>query len=319
MPASTFPYAIEFRLQIAAMTLAEELNFTRAAERLHITQPALSKQISDLETRVGFLVFKRNQKKVVLTEAGQIFIRGCRDSNAVLERAIRLARATQDEIQPVITIGHSPYVEPALVSALLSVHLPLYPHLRLRIESMFALDLSHGVMSAELDLAIITEPTDNPQLTLVRIQQSALCAVMPAEHSAAAKRLVSMEDFGGVGWMVFPRKAHPIVYDRILDAARNANVSPVELHHYVSPQQSIQLIKENFGVAFVAPGTVELFRDANLTVRPFSTPSLQVSTYLVLRANQPSRLINEFGRALLRKLLPYPNLTNQSEQLALGL
>jgi hypothetical protein len=65
----------EVRLQLAALILAEELNFTRAAERLTITQPALSKQIVELENKVGFSVFKRNQKRVELTNAGQVFIR----------------------------------------------------------------------------------------------------------------------------------------------------------------------------------------------------------------------------------------------------
>lgn len=54
---------VEIRLQIAAITLADELNFTRAAERLKITQPALSKQITELENQVQFIVFKRNQRK----------------------------------------------------------------------------------------------------------------------------------------------------------------------------------------------------------------------------------------------------------------
>ena len=65
----------EVRLQLAALILAEELNFTRAAERLTITQPALSKQIVELENKVGVSVFKRNQKRVELTNAGQVFIR----------------------------------------------------------------------------------------------------------------------------------------------------------------------------------------------------------------------------------------------------
>ena len=66
----------EIRLQLAAVTLAEELNFTRAAERLRITQPALSKQVFDLESQVGFVIFQRSQRRVELTDAGQVFIRG---------------------------------------------------------------------------------------------------------------------------------------------------------------------------------------------------------------------------------------------------
>jgi len=309
----------EVRLQLAAITLAEELNFTRAADRLKITQPALSKQIADLENRIGFAVFKRNQKRVELTDAGQVFIRGCRDASAILEKSVRLARTTHDDVQPLITIGHSPYVDPAFVSAILSTHLPLYPDLRLRMESMFALDLAHSVLAAELDLAIIAEPSENPQLTLVQLATVPLCVAMQADHPAARRRSVSIEEFGNVGWMIFPRKAHPVIYDRVMDGSRQAAVSPVELHHYVAPQEAVQLITENFGIAFMAKGVAEQIRNTEIAVRPLSQISLQVTSYLVLRADQSSRLVNEFGRAFLRKVLPNSKIEDASGQLSLGL
>lgn len=309
----------EIRLQIAAITLAEELNFTRTAERLRITQPALSKQIAELENRLGFAVFTRQQKRVELTQAGQVFVRGCKDAHAILEKAVRLAKATHDEVRPVITIGHSPYADPALVASFLSVHLPLYPELRLRMESMFAIELAHGVLSAELDLALIAEPSTNSLLTLVELSATPLCAVLPIDHPATQQQSVSIEDFGDIGWMMFPRKAHPIIYDRVMDAARVANVSPIELHHYVSPQEVVQLIEENFGVAFVARGVADQLPRSNVVVRPLSHQTLRVTTYLALRADQSSRLVNEFGRAFLRKVLPKGNLSGAAEQMLLGL
>jgi LysR family transcriptional regulator, benzoate and cis,cis-muconate-responsive activator of ben and cat genes len=309
----------EVRLQLAAITLAEELNFRRAADRLKITQPALSKQIAELENRIGFLVFKRDQKRVELTEAGRVFVRGCNDALAILEKSVLLARSTHDEVLPLITVGHSPYADPALISAVLSTHLPLYPDLRLRMESMFAMDLTHSVLAAELDLAIIAEPTENPHLTLVQLATVPLCVAMQADHPAAKRGSVSIEELGDVGWMIFPRKAHPVIYDRILDASRQASVSPVELHHYVAPQETVQLITENFGIAFMAKGVAEQIRNTEIAVRPLSQTALQVTSYLVLRADQSSRLVNEFGRAFLRKVLPHSKIEDASGQLSLGL
>jgi len=75
-----------------------------------------------------------------------------------------------------------------------------------------------------------------------------------------------------------------------MDASRQAHVSPVELHHYVSPQEAVQLIIENFGVAFMGKGVAEQIRTSDVVVRPLSQPALQVSSYLVLRADQSSRL-----------------------------
>jgi DNA-binding transcriptional LysR family regulator len=304
---------------VAVITLAEELNFTRAADRLKITQPALSKQIAELESRLGVIIFKRNQKKVELTDAGQVLVIGFRDAMALLEKAVRQARTTNDEIHPVVTIGHSPCGDPSLISAIVSVHLPLYPNLRLRVESMFALDLAHSVLAAELDLAIIAEPSENPHLTLVQLATVPLCVVMPADHPAARRGSASIEEFGNVGWMIFSRKVHPVIYDRILDVGRQAAASPVELHHYVVPQEAVQLISENFGIAFMSRGVAEQIRHPEIVVRPLSEAALHVTSYLVLRADQSSRLVNEFGRPLLRKLSPNSKIEDASGQLSLGL
>lgn len=309
----------EVRLQVAAATLAEELNFTRAAERLSITQPALSKQISDLESQLGFSIFLRGHRHVELTNSGQIFIRGCQDAFAILEKAIRSAKATHDSIEPLVTIGHSPYVDPALIACLLAVHLPLFPGLRLRMESMFAHDLAHGVLAGELDLAIISEPPGNPQLTSVPLATAPLCVAMPSDHPASKKQNVNIEDFANAGWIVFPRKAHPGIYDRVMAAARQAETTPVELHHYVNPQESLPLIHENFGIAILAKGVADQIRDGQIAVRPFATDTLRVSSFLVLHADQSSRLVNDFGRAFLRKIGPNILSSSPSGQLLLGL
>jgi DNA-binding transcriptional LysR family regulator len=313
------PLTIDIRFQTAALTLADELNFTRAAERLKITQPALSKQILELEARLGFKVFERSQRQVNLTDAGQVFIGGCRDAYAALERAIRLAKATHDEIEPVVTIGYSPYEDPLLVTSILALHMPLYGNLRLRIESMFSPDLAHGISVSELDLAIITEPSENPLFTRVKLATHPLCVIMPSDHPATAKQSVSLSDFGGIGWMMFARKAHPAIYDRLMEEASLAKVTPSEVHHYVSPLESVRLIGENFGVAFVTKGIADQLRGQDIAVRPLLHPSLQVSSYLVLHANQSSRLINEFGRAFLKKILPHNRSEAISGQLLLRL
>lgn len=184
-------------------------------------------------------------------------------------------------------------------------------------ESMFALDLAHSVLAAELDLAIIAEPSESPHLTVVQLASVPLCVAMQADHPAAKRRSVSIEEFGDVGWMIFPRKAHPAIYDRILDASRQAAISPVESHHYAAPQEAVQRITENFGIAFKAKGVAEQIRNPEIAVRPMSEVAPQITSYLVLRADQSSRLVNEFGRAFLRKVLPNSKIEDASGQLSL--
>jgi LysR family transcriptional regulator, benzoate and cis,cis-muconate-responsive activator of ben and cat genes len=147
---------VDTRLQLAAITLAEELNYTRAAARLRITQPALSKQIAELERQLGFSIFRRSHHRIDITEAGQLFVNGCRLSLAQLEKAVHLARAANNGAGYTLTIGNSPHIDSNLISTALSITLPLYPYLKLRLESMFVLELVHSLLASEIDLALVT-------------------------------------------------------------------------------------------------------------------------------------------------------------------
>jgi len=119
--------------------------------------------------------------------------------------------------------------------------------------------------------------------------------------------------------MLFPRKANPIIYDHVIEASRQAAASPVELHHCVSPHEAVRLISENFGVAFMSRGAAEQIRSSQIAVRPLSHKALEIASYLVLRADQSSRLVNEFGRAFLRKQLPGLKQIESSGQMLLKL
>jgi DNA-binding transcriptional LysR family regulator len=113
---------VEVRYLRAVIALAEELNFTRAAHRLHITQPALSKQIAELEEEYRFQLFTGDKRRVVdVTDAGRVFVEEARSALLHGERAIELARATQEGGETVLVIGYSPYADESWISTILSV------------------------------------------------------------------------------------------------------------------------------------------------------------------------------------------------------
>jgi DNA-binding transcriptional LysR family regulator len=125
---------VEIRHLHAVIALAEELNFTRAADRLHITQPALSKQITDLEAEHRFHLFTRHKRRIVeLSDAG--------------------------------------------VSTMLAIRLPLYPRLGIRLKTQFAMESVHSVLVGEVNLAIVTAPPQDTQITAVPFAPAPLYAV----------------------------------------------------------------------------------------------------------------------------------------------
>ena len=144
---------LEVRHLHAVVVLAEELNFTRAADRLHITQPALSKQITDLEAEHRFHLFTRHKRRIVeLTDAGRLFVEEARSALSHTERAVHFARAAHDGSDSILTIGHSPYANHDWVSAMLAIRLPLYPRLGIRLKTQFVMESVHSVLVGEVNL-----------------------------------------------------------------------------------------------------------------------------------------------------------------------
>lgn len=170
---------IDSRLQLAAIVLAEELHFGLAAQKLHVAVSTLSKQIAQLEEKLGLKLFNRSSKGVELTDAGRAYVEETRSSLLHAEKAINAARAANGGKDYILTADHSPYADLVLVLMLLTVRLPLYPRIKVQLHSDFSLDLVHSLLAGEIDLAIVTWPPQMPTLTLVDIGSAPLYVVPP--------------------------------------------------------------------------------------------------------------------------------------------
>jgi DNA-binding transcriptional LysR family regulator len=159
---------VEVRHLHAVIVLAEDLNFTRAAHRLHITQSALSKQITEIEQQHKFHLFNRKNKRTVeLTDVGRVFVEEARSALLHIDRAVQLGCAAREGSDGILTIGHSSDADQTWVSAILAIRLPLYPKLRIQLISEFSNELVRSVMAGELNLALVTAPQENSQITAV--------------------------------------------------------------------------------------------------------------------------------------------------------
>src|ERR1700694_4229939 len=218
---------LEVRHLHAVIVLAEELNFTRAADRLHITQPALSKQITDLEAEHRFHLFTRDTRRVVeLTDAGRAFVEEARSALFHTERAVHLAHAADHGSNSVLTIGHSPFANHDWISAMLAIRLPLYPRLGIRLMTQFAMESVHSVLVGEVNLALVTAPPEDAQLTAVPFAPAPLYAVVPENHPAAHKERLVLQDLAKDEWILFAKRFDPIVFEAIMDAAQRGSIAP---------------------------------------------------------------------------------------------
>ena len=301
----------------AVIVLAEELNFTRAADRLRISQPALSRKIRELEKEERLHLFTRAKGRLVdLTDAGRTFVEEARVALRHAERAVHLARATHDGSDSVLTIGHSPYANHDWISTLLAIRLPLYPRLRIRLVTEFAMESVQSVLAGEVDLALVTAPPHNAQITSVPFAVAPLYVALPETHPSAHKERLTLQDLAKDQWILLAKRVHPSVHEAILEAARRESIVPKHAHDIITTQQAVDLVWEHVGVAILTEPTARSLHIDGVVVKAISDSSLRFETSVIIRADDESKLVNEFVRVFLRK---YDHQRLERKQLELPL
>ena len=293
---------IDLKHMEAALAVAETLSFSRAAKRLHISQPAVTKYISELEESLGTLLFIRAHHTVSITEAGKAYVEEARIVVLHAGRAVQAARAAQQEAELILNVGRSPYVDPYFTSMLLAIRLPLFPRLHMHLSSGFSCDLTHDVLKGDLDAAIVIEPPQSGQLAEFEIDESPFYVVMSREDPLAQLPALELDHLSRRRWLLFQRNSHPPLYDLIQKLADERRVVPNAIQHFMVPEECLPLLLDPGGIV-IAPksGALRIARDG-LTMRPLEDARLRMRTRLISRADNPSPAISELFRTFMRRL-----------------
>jgi DNA-binding transcriptional LysR family regulator len=292
---------IDLRLLRAAVVLAEELSFSRAAQKLHVSQPGLTKQIQDLEAILHVSLFTRDRQKVHLTEAGRAFVEESRLALIHQERAVQAAKYVAKGAEAILNLGQSPFVDPLLISVMTSIHLPLFPELRINITSDYAPELIRRVASGEIEIALLAAGPETPQLTQIEVTASPFYVLISETSSLAARRSLSLRELDEIPWIQFARQIQPMLYDVIEARARSSGIIASERHDVTSAEQAAQLIYRTGGAAIFSKHDAWRVAMDGLTMRPLGEPEISMRTVLAVR-NDASRVVSEFVRATVRKI-----------------
>jgi DNA-binding transcriptional LysR family regulator len=207
---------------------------------------------------------------------------------------VHLARAAHEGADSILTIGHSPYANHDWVSAMLAIRLPLYPRLGIRLKTQFAMESVHSVLVGEVNLAVVTAPPQDTQVTTVPFAPAPLYAALPETHQAAQKERLVLQDLANDEWILFAKRVHPLLPDAIMDTARRESIAPKYAHDVFAPQQAVELVAEHLGVAILTQPTAPGFHADGVVVKPLSDASLCFETCVIMRTDNESRLLNEY-------------------------
>ena len=292
----------EIRLLQAAIVLAEELHFSKAADRLNMSQSTLSKQIFKLERGLGFQVFTHSHHVAEITEVGLVFIAEAREVVFHAERAILSARALIDGSTEVLNVGKSSYTDPFFVSMLMSIRLPLFPGMKIKPWSNYSNQLAQQVIAGTLDIALITGVPPKSKLSTMEIETTLYYVAMRTGDELAAYKEVRLDQLERRHWVLLGPHINAYLYDQIQMVTSEKEIYPSDIYHFTSPEEASGLVREHQGLALLPRAAAWRIARDGVTIRPLAEDRLRLVTCLAVRADSKSRLVNEFVKAAGRKL-----------------
>ncbi len=179
--------SFEFRLLRYVVAVAEAANFTRAAERLHLAQPSLSKQIRDLEDDIRFPIFERTRTGVRVTPAGEMVLAYAREALNSREELLAIARAVHLGQIPPLRVGFSPFVSSKLLKTFREDYCAMFFSCEVELASGEPAQILQRIERRILDCAVLPMPVENDRFQVQQIARSPLVICMRSDDTLAAE------------------------------------------------------------------------------------------------------------------------------------
>src|SRR5689334_364879 len=276
------------------VAVAEELNFTRAAARLHTSQPSLSQQIRQLEAHVGVALLERSRHHVALTNAGRIFLRETKDILGRIEHAGRLAKHAADGRAGELSVGTFPAADVRILPGLRPLMAARLPHLRLILHSKYAVDPVIGLRTGALDAAFVRGPLDADGLEVLALLREQIVVVLPAHHALARRHRIPVRLLHDLPCITMERSLAPALHDAIASLYRHAHIRM----HAVSSADNVlghlKLVQDGLGYALL-PDSVGALLPPGVILKPLdSSPAPTVSVAVAWKAGPVPPLVRAF-------------------------
>jgi len=294
--ADTIPSLMELRHLRYFMMLAEELSFTRAARRLGIAQPVLSRQIQDLESEVGVQLFDRNSSRVFLTDAGSRFLGEARAALQHASQAVDAARQVHVGATGTLRLGIAKGLGD-VVSRMINVYLRVYPAVEIDVKDVASGFQSQAFDDRRIDVGFMRPPVDNPHLTSKLLFHERFFAVLRKASPLARCKRLRLRDLGRENILLIDRGISPGVYDKNLELYRGSGMAgrivPTETMPYA--EAGAILVESGKGVYLTVGDNPyhPSFAD-RLVALPVSDPSAVMPVHVVWRKDEQAKTTLEF-------------------------
>ena len=289
------------------LAVAQELQFTRAAQRLHLTQPALSQQIRALERQLGATLIRRGPRTCSLTEVGRLVAAEAERLLTEVDAATERIRAAVSGRDGRLRLAYTRSARGGRVDALIARFRLENPRIEVIPETGWTAPNIAGLHARRFDAAFVRPPIDDPSLLCRFVDREELLLAIPSTHRLAARRRVDRAEIVGAAAVMWPRENGPGMYDRTI-----AQVWPQGGFHLVrhepDDEQLLRAVAEGTVIAAVPAGRARALKVPGVRLRRFTgrTPTVDIALACARDSTNPAvhRLLALLGEmtqpALLR-------------------
>jgi DNA-binding transcriptional LysR family regulator len=269
---------VEFRHLKYIVAVAETANFTRAAERLFLAQPSLSKQIKDLEDEIGFPIFVRNRDGVRITPAGRMILTYAQEALSARGEIITMARAVHNgEVTP-LRLGFSPFVNAELLEFFREGYAGLFPDCPIHLSGGNFLYMLQRLEQANLHGALLPMPIDGPDWVIQQLARDPLVVCMRTDDALARAPEVSISSLSAKLKIFRDPEIHPTAHDRLVEMLTEVGIDPEASCLAATPADIQWMVRAGYGVALVDQRAI---LDSGLTTRPIAGVNWTADTAFV--------------------------------------
>jgi DNA-binding transcriptional LysR family regulator len=280
------------------VAVAEELSFTRAALRLHLSQPPLSQQIQSLEQDLGVRLLERTKRQVALTEPGRVFLEQARQILAKVDEArsqvVAAAAGYSGQLRLAYTVSVS--FHPALPQALLRYG-QIAPNVRLQLSEMYTEPQFAALLAGQIDIGFVRDEPAHAQdarsLRLSVIDREPLLLALPVGHPLAGRSSLRLVEVANDAFVSQPRELAATLYDRLVKLATSAGFQPSITQHAQQINGLLALVAAGLGLALV-PASMRTVRMTGVSYVPLEDPDAYLLLAVACRADNHAPALQQF-------------------------
>jgi DNA-binding transcriptional LysR family regulator len=249
------------------IAVAEELNFTRAAERVHIAQPPLSQQIRSLEESLGVMLLQRTRRRVELTDAGRVFLEQARNIIRATDlAAVEAQRAQRGEIGR-LAVGFFEHMSYTLLPPTLRAFRERYPRVDIQLRWFPVIDQADALRRGEVDISFMRRVPDMRDVRTEVVFEDRFVLAIPDTHSLAGQRDIALKQCASEPFVMFVPQVAPDFHAMITRLCTVAGFVPKVALEVGQVYTALGLVSSGAGIAFV-PASVQRVHFDHVAYRP---------------------------------------------------